>query len=165
MKTNVVLGSLLIAFFVIPFLPHPVLALSDLLIVRVALLALLVAIAYVSPIAAVLGLVVIALVFVQRGKYRMQTLKRAMQLESDESSPAIEGIQTPATAPEQPPYDVPEVESHPYSPQDDSGDNSFEPVGESINHKQPLPTESADGSRFAIQQLFEWVNPTLAQSA
>ena len=85
--------------------------------------------------------------------------------QSDEHSPAIEGIQTPETAPEQPPFDVPEVDSHPYSPQDDSGDNSFQPVGESINHKQPLPTESANGSRFAVQQLFEWVNPTLAQSA
>ena len=164
MKANVVLGLLVIAFFTVPFLPKPVLALSDLLLVRAALLALLIAIAYVSPVAAVLGLVVIALVFVQRNKQRMQVLNRAMQ-QSDEHSSAIEGIQTPETAPVQPPFDVPEVDSHPYSPQDDSGDNSFEPVGTSINSKHPLPTESADGSRFAIQQLFEWVNPTLAQSA
>jgi hypothetical protein len=164
MKTKVVLGLLLLAFFAVPFLPHPVLVLSDLVVVRLALLVLLISIAYVSPVAAILGLLVIALVFIQRNKYRMKTLQRAMQ-QSDENSPAIEGIQTPETAPEQPPFDVPEVESHPYSPQDDSGDNSFAPVGDSINHKQPLPTESADGSRFAIQQLFEWVNPTLAQSA
>jgi len=164
MKTTAVLGSLLLAFLIIPFVPHSILMLSDLLVVRLLLLVLLVSIAYVSPVAAILGLVVIAFVFVQRNKYRMKTLKRAMQ-QSDEHSPAIEGIQTPETAPEQPPFDVPEVESHPYSPQDDSGDNDFQPVAPSINTKHPLPTESADGSRFAIQQLYEWVDPTLAQSA
>ena len=164
MKTNLVLGFLLLAFLVVPFVPAPVLALSDLLIVRLGLLFVLITIAYISPVAAILGLVVLTFIFIQRNKQRMMTLQRAMQ-QSDETSPAIEGIQTPQTAPVQPPFDVPEVKSHPYSPQDDSGDNSFEPVASSINAKRALPTESADGSRFAIQQLFEWVNPTLAQSA
>jgi hypothetical protein len=85
--------------------------------------------------------------------------------QSDMSSPAIESIVTPPTAPYQPPFEEPVTDSHSFFPQDDSGDNSFAPVDESQDHKQPLETEqSNNGSQKAIEQLFEWVNPAPAQA-
>jgi hypothetical protein len=51
-------------------------------------------------------------------------------------------------------------------PQDDSGSDAFSPVAESLNEKQPLPTEpSNDGSQKAIDVLYKWVNPNLVQES
>jgi len=163
MNKNAALGYVLLLFLIIPFLPREILMLTDYLVVRVLMLIALVSVAYVSPVVAVLALAAFAFVFIQRNRLKMIQLSRAMR-QSDESSPAIQGIATPETAPPQPPFEVPEVDSVPFAPQKDSGDDSFAPVAPSQDEKQPLPTESADGSRFAIQELFEWVNPNLAQS-
>ena len=158
------LVALILSFFLIPYLPRSVLALSDVFVVRLGLLAGLVYLAYGSPILAIAGFAVLALVYIQRNKVRMQTLQQAMQ-QSTMESPAIESIVTPETAPEQPAFEAPETASHPFMPQLDSGDDSFKPVAPSIDEKQPLPTEgSNDGSAKAIHQLFEWVNPNLAQA-
>ncbi len=161
-QVNMLVG-LLIAFFAIPFLPKQLVELTDNILVRVLLLAGLLSVAYVSPVVAIAAFLVLAMLFVERNKIRMQTLKRAMQQSSMES-PAIASIVTPDTAPPQPPFENPEVTTFPFMPQVDSGDDSFKPVAKTINEKQPLPTEgSNDGSEKAIQQLFEWVNPNLAQ--
>ena len=162
-QTNT-LVSLILVFFLIPYLPKQVLMLTDILVVRLALLAGLIAVAYISPVVAIAAFVVLAMLFVERNKLRMQTLKAAMQ-QSTMDSPAIANIVTPDTAPPQPPFETPEIGLHQFMPQADSGDDSFRPVAATINEKQPLPTEgSNDGSQKAIHQLFEWVNPSLAQS-
>lgn len=153
-----------IAFFLIPYLPRAILILTDNILVRLVLLAGLISAAYVSPIVAVATFVLIALLFVERNKAKMTHLKAAMEQSTPESE-AIAEIVTPETAPEQPEFDTPSVRSHPYMPQNDSGDNGFEPVAESMNQKQPLPTEgSNDGVDKAISQLFGWVNPDPAQA-
>ena len=158
------LASLIIVFFLIPYLPKQVLMLTDLLIVRLALLAGLIAVAYINPVVAIAAFIVLAMLFVERNKLRMQTLKKAMQ-QSTMDSPAIANIVTPDTAPPQPPFETPDIDVHQFMPQSDSGDDSFKPVAPTINEKQPLPTEgSNDGSEKAIHQLFEWVNPSLAQA-
>jgi len=85
--------------------------------------------------------------------------------QSTMDSPAIASIVTPDTAPPQPPFENPEIGLHQFMPQADSGDDSFKPIAATIDEKQPLPTEgSNDGSQKAIHQLFEWVNPNLAQA-
>lgn len=162
-QTKVLVG-LIVTFFLIPYWPKQVLMLTDLLVVRLALLAGLIAVAYINPVVAIAAFVVLAMLFIERNKIRMQTLKQAMQ-QSTMDSPAIASIVTPDTAPPQPPFENPEIGLHQFMPQADSGDDSFRPIAATIDEKQPLPTEgSNDGSQKAIHQLFEWVNPNLAQA-
>jgi hypothetical protein len=163
-EINILAGHF-IMFFLLPYIPRNVLLLSDMILVRLVLLAALIASAYVSPLIAVATFILIALLFVERNKYKVKHLERIMS-QSTPDSEAIQSIETPETAPVQPPFDVPEVKSIPFMPQNDSGDDGFAPVAPTINEKVPLPTEgSNDGSEKAIQQLFEWVNPNLAQAA
>ena len=155
----------LIAFCIVPYLPRSILLLTDTLIVRLALLAFLIQSAYINPLTGIASFILIAFIFIERNKAKMHHFEQVMS-QSTMDSPAIQSIETPETAPEQPIFDTPIVESHPFMPQNDSGDDRFAPVAESMNAKQPLPTESSqDGSQKAIEQLFGWVNPTPAQSA
>lgn len=164
-KETTVLVSLIVALLLIPYLPGPLLMLVDNIVVRLALLIGLVSVAYVSPMSAMVGFIVVAMLFIERNKHKMYQVRRAMQ-QSTMDSPAIESIVTPPTAPYQPPFEEPEKDYHSFFPQEDSGDNSFAPVAESQDHKQPLETEgSNDGSQKAIRQLFEWVNPDLVQNS
>jgi hypothetical protein len=154
-----------ILFFLLPYIPREIIVLSDMLVVRIALLAILIYSAYISPLIAITTFIVIALLFVERNKIKMNRLQAAMS-QSTPESPAIAEIQSPETAPEQPAFLQPEVDSYPFMPQDDSGDDSFFPVAESLNEKQPLPTEpSNDGSQKAIDVLYKWVNPNMVQEA
>ena len=158
------LTGIVIALFVVPYLPKSLLLMTDMLLVRLALLAFLIQAAYVSPIVGIAGFILLAFIFIQRNKAKMGYLEKVMS-QSTMESPAIESIETPETAPEQPSFSRPVVESHQFMPQDDSGDDSFAPVAESLNTKQPLPTEpSHEGSQKAVDALFEWVNPVPAQS-
>jgi hypothetical protein len=159
------LGAHFLALFLIPYLPRSVLVLTDYIAVRIVLLAVLIASAYVSPVMAVATFVVLAFLFIQRNERKVAHLSQIMQ-QSTPDSPAIAGIVTPDTAPEQPAFEEPSVSSMPFMPQADSGDDAFKPVAETINAKVPLPTEeSNEGSERAIEQLFEWVHPNLAQEA
>jgi hypothetical protein len=154
-----------ILFFLLPYIPREIIVMTDMLAVRIVLLAVLIYSAYVSPLIAITTFIVIALVFVERNKVKMNRLQAAMS-QSTPESPAIAEIQTPETAPAQPAFLQPEVDSHPFMPQDDSGSDSFSPVAESMNEKQPLPTEpSNDGSKKAIDVLYKWVNPNLIQQS
>jgi len=154
----------LIIFIITPHLPRNILILTDTIIVRVALLAILLYSVYLGPVTGIATFIVIAFLFIERNRIKMKHLETIMSQSTPESE-AIMSIETPATAPEQPLFEIPEVESHPFMPQSDSGDDSFAPVAETINAKQPLPTEgSNDGVQKAISQLYEWVNPNLAQA-
>jgi len=159
-KETAVLVGIFVAFFLVPYLPVHVLILTDLFLVRLLLLLALVLVAYMNPLLAIAGFVLFALLFIERNKAKIRMLSSTLAA-SPEGTPseAVASIETPATAPEQPPFDIPEETSVPYMPSSDSGDNSFHPVAPSLNHKQPLPTETVDGSDKAIHQLFEWVNP------
>ena len=151
-----------LAFVVIPYLPKPLLMLVDFWPVRLGLLALVLAAAYAGPVVAIGVFAVVALLFIERNKAKIKHLRRAMS-QSDKESPAIASIVTPDTAPEQPDFDEPTKEYHPFFPQDDSGDNLFHAIAESQDTKQPLETETVNGSDKAIHQLFEWVKPEMAQ--
>jgi hypothetical protein len=158
-----ILTTFVIIFVLIPYLPRQVLLLVDHILVRLVLVASLIATAYVSPVAAIAHFIVLAFLFIQRNKVKVHTLRRAMQ-QSDEESPAIANIVTPETAPYQPPFEEPTKEMHDYFPGEEAGDNSFHTVAPTQDTKQPLETETADGSSKAIEQLFEWVNPAPAQA-
>ena len=162
MKTNILIVTLLICFFAIPFLPWQLLMLTDLVLVRLILLVSFLAAVQISPITGILSLAIIALLFIERNKRKMNYV-RSLMSQSSPNSPAIQSIQDSPFAPEQPPFDTPVEKNIPFSPQEDSGDNHFNPVAESLNQKKVLPTESANGSRFAVKQLFGWVDTKLVQ--
>jgi hypothetical protein len=160
-----VLGGLLVAFIVIPYLPQEVLLLADNILVRILLLAGLIAAAYVGPVAAVAAFAVVAYLYMERNRAKLGQLTNAMNLTSNPLSPAIQSIQSGEYAPPQPDFQPPLQTSLQYAPQDDSGSDQFEPVAATLNEKTPLPTEASnDGVNKAISQLFEWVNPNLAQA-
>jgi hypothetical protein len=146
----------------IPFLPWHVLMLTDYIFVRLFLLLFFIITINISPQAGMLSLAAIAFLFIERNKRKVQHLKQVMQPSTSES-PAIQSIQTPDTAPEQPPFDTPVEKNISFSPQEDSGDNTFYPVAKTIDQKQILKTESSDGSRYAIKQMFNWVNTDIVQ--
>lgn len=163
-RETTVLVGLIVALFLIPYVPGTLLMLVDNMIVRLALLVGLIYVAYISPLSAMVAFIVVAMLFIERNKHKVFQVRRAMQ-QSTPDSPAIESIVTPPTAPYQPPFEEPEKDYHSFFPQEDSGDNAFAPVAESQDHKQPLETEASnEGSQKAIQQLFEWVNPAPAQA-
>jgi len=162
MKEGVFLGTIFACFILIPFLPFEILMLSDLILVRLVLLAVFLAAINVSPLVGMLTLACIGFLFIERNKKKMVNLQRSMQQSSPDSE-AIQNIVSSETAPVQPPYDVPLEANIPFAPNAESGDNNFVPVSESINAKSALPTESVDGSRFVVRQSFGWVNTDLVQ--
>jgi hypothetical protein len=162
MKENVLLAAILASFVVIPFLPWQVLMLTDFILVRLALLVLFLAAINISPQVGMLSLASISFLFIERNKRKVKHIQSVMQ-QSTPDSPAIAAIQSPETAPIQPTFNTPVEKNISFSPQDDSGDNSFSPVATTIDQKQVLKTESSDGSRYAIKQAFGWVNTELIQ--
>lgn len=152
---------LIVVFFLVPYLPKSVLFLTDNLIVRILLLVSLIAAAKKNLSLGLLYFLVLANLFIQRNAQKVRQL--AMSLNTTENV-AVDNIRTPPTAPVQPTFENPSAKTVPFMPDRESGDNTFNPVGESIDQKVVLPTETVDGSDKAIEQLFGWVNPTLAQS-
>jgi hypothetical protein len=157
-KETAILVGIFVAFFLVPYLSAEVLILTDNFLVRIALLVGLILVAYMNPILAIAAFVLLALLFIKRNKAKVQMLSSTLAYNGSPSE-AVASIETPATAPEQPPFDMPKESSVPFMPSTESGDNSFYPVAPSMNQKQPLPTETVDGSEKARHQLFEWVNP------
>jgi hypothetical protein len=165
-RESMLLGLHILAIFIIPHLPAEILLLTDNILVRIALVVAVIASAYTNAVLAIATFIVVALLFVERNKVKMRYLQNVMSSQVTETSPAIESIQTPDTAPPQPPFETPVERSVPFMPQADSGDDSFAPVAQSLNEKTPLPTEgSNDGVAKAISQLYTWVNPNLIQQA
>jgi hypothetical protein len=159
-KETAILVGIFVTFFLVPYLPVEVLILTDSFLVRLVLLLALILIAYMNPLLAISGFVLFALLFIERNKAKIQMLSSTLaQPANGAPSEAVASIETPATAPEQPPFDMPRETSVPYMPSAESGDNCFHPIAPSMDHKQPLPTETVDGSEKARHQLFEWVNP------
>ena len=152
-------------FFVMPHLPKWVLFATDNIVVRVILLVSLVSVANKNLPLGLLYFLVLANLFIERNGQKVKQLTSRLISNMDgKEDPAIENIRTPPTAPVQPVFQNPSERLIPFMPADETGDNQFNPVGESIDQKVVLPTETVDGSDKAIKQLFGWVDPTLVQS-
>jgi hypothetical protein len=162
MMTNTLVIAILASFVIIPFLPREILMLTDLILVRLVLLGVFFAAINVSPQVGMLSLASIGFLFIERNKQKVRQLQGLMQL-STSDSPAIRSIQSSETAPEQPPFTESQQTNTAFSPQQESGDDTFNPVAPSLNEKTVLKTSSAQGSRFAIDQAFGWVNSSLIQ--
>lgn len=162
--TTIGLAAVLVTFFVAPYIPGPILRLTDLFVVRLALLGVFLMLAVKQPLIAIVYFLMMATLFVERNKLKLQTLQASMTGTAP-TAPAIQGIVSAPLAPPQPEFQTPSESTIPFVPQDDSGDNTFAPVSATINHKRVLPTETVDGSDKAHAQLFSWVNPSLAQGS
>ena len=106
MKQNTLLVVLLVAFLVIPFLPKQILYLSDSILVRIPLLLGFLYFAMLDPILGIVALTVVAFIFIQRNKLKVDKLVEIMS-QSTQESPAVQSIVTPETAPAQPDFDIP----------------------------------------------------------
>ena len=159
---SIVLIGLLVSIFLIPYIPADILLLTDLLLVRLCIVVGLLYLGCINPNITAIAIVAICFVFIQRNKIKMKQLQVAMQQSTPESE-AIMSIESPITAPPQPIFDTPSDSSIPFSPNEESGDNSFSPVAPSMNQKIPLPTETVKGSDKAIEQLFSSINTNLME--
>jgi hypothetical protein len=136
--------------------------LTDNILVRIILLGLFLGAINISPQIGMLSLASISFLFIERNKRKVNQLKNIMQ-NSSSDSPAIKNIKSPETSPAQPAFNIPTQKNISFTPQEDSGDNSFKPVASSINQKVNLKTEPTNGSRFVIEKSFGWVNTELIQ--
>lgn len=145
-------------FVLIPFLPYTVTTWADNMIVRLILLVGFAAAVYVNPLIGLLVLMNIGILFIARNKAKIDILRAETSI-ADSNSEAIQSIQTPPTAPPMPEYDEAGAQTYDYAPQEDSGDNSFEPVAESINMKVAPEPAISNSSYKAMHQLFGDVKP------
>jgi hypothetical protein len=72
----------------------------------------------------------------------------------DTVNDGLKVLDMPMEAVEQPIYDVPTMEVHPFGPGADSGSDRFEAVDATINHKVILQTASVRGADKVQGQLF-----------
>jgi hypothetical protein len=162
MKENILLVGILASFIIIPFLPWQILMLTDLILVRILLLSIFLFAISISPQVGILSLASIAFLFIERNRNKVKYIQGVMQ-NNVSNSEAVNSINTPETAPIQPEFNKPMESNISFSPNNETGDNTFDPVDKTIDQKQVLETESANGSRFVIKQSFDWVKTDLIQ--
>jgi hypothetical protein len=151
-KHITMISILALTFTIIPFLPYSVTMWADNIVVRILLLLLFIGAVYVHPLVGLVMLMNIGLLFISRNKSKVDVLGSGFVI-SKPTDEAIVNIQTPETAPPQPEYMESETIVHEYKPSEDSGDNSFKPVGVTINEKFIPDTTSSHGSQKALEQI------------
>jgi hypothetical protein len=152
-SATITLGILLAScatFLLTPYVPGPVLKL--LVENYVGSAALLITVLYVLRMDVVLGLAVFLAVAALFLESRRRIVVHAV--EARESRAPVEVLDKPAPdivpGEVHPSFQDPAVKSNGFEPQDDSGSNDFDRVGESINEKDPpldtVPPRSEDAS-------------------
>lgn len=146
-----------ILFLIVPLMPGALLAYSDNIIVRGLLLLAIVVFAMDSPVLGIMALLVVGLIFIQRNKYKVAQVYTSHTdsfMKIDTVNDGLKVLDMPTEAVEQPIYDVPTMEVHPFGPGADSGSDYFEAVDSTINHKVILQTASVRGADKVQGQLF-----------
>jgi hypothetical protein len=138
-------------------LPGALLAYSDNIIVRGLLLLTIAVFAMDSPVLGIMALLVVALVFIERNKYKIAqvyTSHTDTVMKIDTENDGLKVLDLPNEAVEQPVYDTPAIDVHPFGPGVESGSDHFEAVASTINHKVILPSASVRGADKVQGQLF-----------
>lgn len=148
-------------FVVIPFLPYSVTVWADNIFIRLFLLIVFLAGLWINPILGLIILLDIGILFITRNKSKIDILRAETSIAND-TSEAVQSIVTPETAPPMPEYEEAGEQKFEYAPQEDSGSNHFEPVGESIDTKVAPEPAISNSSYKAMKQLFGDIQP-LAQ--
>lgn len=128
----------------LPFFPTAALEAIRSPIATVVLLGAILAALRCGPIPGVLVLFAVLLTFVERNTLH---IKNALLGKAAGEEPKYEQQLAPAPpmAPEEvhPPAIFPDTESLDYMPNEESGSNAFEPVGQTIDEKNVIPTISS----------------------
>lgn len=143
-QTKLMIGEVVI-LFIIPFLPNSILSLTDNLIVRLILMSIVLASSLCGPYVLLLTFIVVLSIFGLRNQIKAKTI----------IPPSMNTIQevdypSPEVVIDQPPPQVPDQESYNFEPQQDSGNDEFQPVGESINEKIVMNSVIPDGKSGGI---------------
>jgi hypothetical protein len=146
-----------VIFLLVPMLPGALLTYSDNIIVRGLLLLFVVVFAMDNALLGIMALLIVGLVFIQRNKYKIAqvyTTHTDTFMKIDTENEGLKVLDLPTEAVEQPVYDTPAMEVHPFGPGADSGSDRFEAVDSTIDHKVVLPSASVRGADAVQGQLF-----------
>lgn len=146
-----------VIFLLVPMLPGALLTYSDNIIVRGLLLLFVVVFSMDNALLGIMALLIVGLVFIQRNKYKIAQVYTSHTdtfMKIDTENEGLKVLDLPTEAVEQPVYDTPAMEVHPFGPGLDSGSDRFEAVGTTINHKVVLPSASVRGADAVQGQLF-----------
>lgn len=146
-----------VIFLLVPLIPGALLAYSDNIIVRGLLLLFVVIFAMDNAVLGIMALLIVGLVFIQRNKYKIAQVYMTHTdtfMKIDTENEGLKVLDLPTEAVEQPVYDTPAMEVHPFGPGVESGSDRFEAVDATIDHKVILPTASVRGADKVQGQLF-----------
>lgn len=146
------------------FLPTKLLLLLDNIVIRILIVLLLLYLINLGPTAGILGLMAIAVMYLERNKRKvLVAAKKLDSMDWGESRPAtVEEESKPQTTVPVNKFDTPEDEEFDYMPHDTCDSDNFEPVAPSINEKAVLSTiyplnksgpEAGDGSDELYEKL------------
>lgn len=131
----------LCVLFIVPLLPNSVLLLTDNLLVRIILMGFVLASSLYGPYVLLLTFIVVLAIFGLRNHMKVNRIVPP----SLASLPEVSEETDVAVPIQQPSFQKPDEDSYDFSPQKDTGDNSFEPVDISINQKVVFPSVKPDG--------------------
>jgi hypothetical protein len=142
-QEKIMIGELVV-LFIVPLLPNSVLSLTDNLIVRIILMGFVLASSLYGPYVLLLTFIVVLAVFGLRNHMKINRIMPPSVAKLAEVNNIVDNDEVEVTI-EQPSFQEPVQDSYDFSPQKDTGDNSFAPVDVSINQKVVIPSPRPDG--------------------
>jgi hypothetical protein len=143
-QEKIMIGELVV-LFIVPLLPNSVLSLTDNLIVRIILMGFVLASSFYGPYVLLLTFIVVLAVFGLRNHMKINRITPPSIAKLAEVNNIVDDEPEVEVPIEQPSFQEPVQDSYDFSPQKDTGDNSFAPVDVSINQKVVIPSPRPDG--------------------
>lgn len=145
-QQKILIGEVLL-LFLIPLLPKSLLELTDNILVRIVLLLAVLASSLAGPYVLLLTFIVVLAIFGIRNHMKINeiipdTIQKLAELNTQDIEPLVVVDQPMEQILSQ---NKPNTISYDYSPQDNTGDDTFTPVDDTINEKVVLPTLNPDG--------------------
>jgi len=145
-QQKILIGEVLL-LFLIPLLPKSLLELTDNILVRIVLLLAVLASSLAGPYVLLLTFIVVLAIFGIRNHMKINeiipdTIQKLAELNTQDIEPLVVVDQPMEQILSQ---NKPNTISYDYSPQNNTGDDTFTPVDDTINEKVVLPTLNPDG--------------------
>ena len=145
-EQKILIGEVLL-LFLIPLLPKSLLELTDNILVRIVLLLAVLASSLAGPYVLLLTFIVVLAIFGIRNHMKINeiipdTIQKLAELNTQDIEPLVVVDQPMEQILSQ---NKPNTISYDYSPQNNTGDDTFTPVDDTINEKVVLPTLNPDG--------------------
>jgi hypothetical protein len=145
-QQKILIGEVLL-LFLIPLLPKSLLELTDNILVRIVLLLAVLASSLAGPYVLLLTFIVVLAIFGIRNHMKINeiipdTIQKLAEINTQDIEPLVVVDQPMEQILSQ---NKPNTISYDYSPQNNTGDDTFTPVDDTINEKVVLPTLNPDG--------------------